>query len=118
MYTLKLLYKGDHSTNLIKSLKAPTWKSLAENDDVRIILTGNNIKDATNKSNKHDLVYFSRCPSTTCTDSYTGETAPHLSERVTDQAGRDTKLHIVRHCLNSNHKGTILIEGEYLRLYL
>ena len=46
---------------------------------------------------------------TSCTDSYIGETARHLSERVVDHAGRDTTSHIVRHCLNSNHE-TVNIE--------
>ena len=70
VHTLKLPYKGDHGTNLIKSLKASTKKSLPENHDVRIVLTGTklssqlNIKDDTDKQHKHDLVYFSRCPST------------------------------------------------------
>ena len=40
-------------------------------------------------NNKHDLVYFSKFPSTDCTDSYIGETARRLSERVMDHAGRD-----------------------------
>ena len=59
--------------------------------DLRIILTGTklssqfNIKDDTNKQQKS--------PSTDCTDSYIGETAKRLSERVMDHAGRDTKLH-------------------------
>ena len=60
-----------------------------------------NIKDDTNKQHKHDFsisVYVSRCPSTDCTDSYTGEPARRLSERVVDHGGRDTKMHIVRHC--------------------
>ena len=39
-----------------------------------------------------------------CTDSYIGEAARRLSERVVDHAGRDTNSHIVRHCLNSNHE--------------
>ena len=94
VHTLKLPYKGDHGTNLIKSRKASTKKSLPENYDVRIILTGTklssqfNIKDDTNKQHKHDLVYFSRCPSTNCTDTSIGETARRLSERAVDHAGR------------------------------
>ena len=70
VHTLKLPYKGDHGTNLIKSLEASTKKSLPENHDVRIVLTGTklssqfNIKVDTDKQHKHDLVYFSRCPST------------------------------------------------------
>ena len=46
----------------------------------------------------------SGCPSTDCTDSWIGQTAGHLSERVMDDAGRDTKSHIVRHCLDTNHE--------------
>ena len=63
-----------------------------------------NIKGDTNKQHKHDLVYFSRFPLTDCTDSYIGETARRLSERVMDHTGRDTKSHTVRHGLNSNHE--------------
>ena len=116
LHTLKLPYKGDHGINLIKSIKTSTKKSLPDKHDVRIILTGTklsshfNIKYDTNKQYKHDLVYFSRCPFTACTDSNIGETARRLSERVTNHAGRDTKSQIVRHCLNSNH-GTFNIEN-------
>ena len=137
MCTFKLPYKGNHGINLIKSLKASTKESLVANHDVRIILTGIklssqfNIKDDTNKQHKHDLVYFSRCPSMTCTDSYIGETAWRLNKHVVYHPGRDKKSHIVRHCLNSNHETvdmehlkilnvgtiTILIEGEYLKDY-
>ena len=111
-------------------------KSLPEKHDVRIILTGTksssqfNSKDYTNKQHKHDLVYFSRCPD--CTDSYIRETARRISQRAMDNACRDIKPHIVRHCLNSNHVivdienlkilnmgyNNKLIEGEYLRHYL
>ena len=50
-----------------------------------------NIKDDTKKQDKHDLVYFSRCPSTTRTDSSIGETVRRLSERVLNHDGRDMK---------------------------
>ena len=116
VHTLKLPYRGNHGINLIKSIKTSMKKSLPDKHYVRIILTDTklsshfNIKDDTNKQHKHDLVYCSRCPSTDCTDSYIGETARRLSERVMDHAGRDTKSHIFRHCLNSNH-GTVSIEN-------
>ena len=85
VHTLKLPYKGDHGINLIKSIQTSTKKSLREKYDVRIFLTGTklsshfNIKDDTNKHHKHDLVYFSRCPSTDCTERYTRETSRRLS---------------------------------------
>ena len=81
-----------------------------------IIFTGTklssqfNIKVDTNKQHKHDLVYFSRCPFTTCTDSYMGETVRRLRERVVDYSVRDAKSHIVRHCLNSDRE-TVNIEN-------
>ena len=83
---------------------------MSEKHDVRIVLTGTklssqfNIKGDTNKQHKHVLVYFSRFLLMDCTDSYIGETARRLSERVMDHAGRDTKSHIVRHGLISNHE--------------
>ena len=108
--------KGDHGINLIKSIKTSTKKTLPEKHDVMIIFTGTklssqfNIKVDTNKQHKHDLVYFSRCPFTTCTDSYMGETVRRLRERVVDYSVRDAKSHIVRHCLNSDRE-TVNIEN-------
>ena len=81
VHTLKLAYKGDNGINLIKLIKTPTKKTLPEKYGVRIVSTGTklssqfSINDVTNKQNKRDLVYFSMCPSTTCADSYIGETA-------------------------------------------
>ena len=116
VHTLKLPYKGDNGINFMKSIKTSTKKSLPEKHDVRILLTGTklssqfNIKDDTNKQHKHDLVYFSRCPSTKFTDIYIGEVTRRLSERVMDDAVRETKSLIVRHGLNSNHE-TVNIEN-------
>ena len=91
----------------MKPIKTSTKKSLPKKHGVRIILTGTklslqfNIKYDTNKQHKHDLVYFSRCPFMDCTNSYIGEIARRLSERVMDHAGRDKKSHIARDVLNS-----------------
>ena len=52
-----------------------------------------------------DLVYFSFIfPSTTCTDNYVGETVRGLPKLAVDHTGRDTKMHIIRHWLNSDHE--------------
>ena len=48
-----------------------------------------------NKSSNYGVFEL---PGVNC--SYIGETAWHLSERVVDHAGGDTKSHIVRHCLH------------------
>ena len=115
VHTLKLPYKGDNGINFMKSIKTSTKKSLPEKHDVRILLTSTklssqfNIKDDTNKQRKHDLFYFSRCPSTNFTDIYIGETGRRLSERVMDHAIHVIVM-IVRHSLNSNHE-TVNIEN-------
>ena len=75
-----------------------TKKTLREKHNVKIILTGINV----NSSDKHDLVYFSRCSSKTCTDSCNGETAWRLGEYIVDHACRDTESYIIKHCLNSS----------------
>ena len=57
VHTFKLPYKGDQGTNLTKSIKTSTKKSLPEKHDVRIILRGTkfsfqfNIKDDTQINN-------------------------------------------------------------------
>ena len=53
-----------------------------------------NIKGHSDKQINHDLVYFSKCPSTTSTDSYIVEPGRHLSELLVNHAGRDKKSDI------------------------
>ena len=99
-HSLKLTYGDDLGVNLIKLIKTSTKMSLPKKHNFSIILTRTklnsqfNFKDHNNKQCKHDLVFFSRCPSLYYTDSYIGE----------------TKSHIVRHYLNSNHE-TVNIEN-------
>ena len=110
VHTLKLPFKYEEGTNLIKSIKTTSRKALPENHDVRIVLTGTklnshfNIKDETNKQHKHDRVYLSSCPSSTCNDCYIGEKGRRLSERVLDHSGKDTKSHFLRHSFIAIHE--------------
>ena len=110
MHTLKLPFKCEEGTNLIKSIKTTSRKALPENHHVRIVFTGTklsshfNIKDETNKQHKHDLVYLSSCPSSTCNNCYIGETGRRLSERVLDHSGKDTKSHVLRHSFTAKHE--------------
>ena len=41
-----------------------------------------NIKDQTKLVHKHDLTYLVKCPENTCSETYLGETARRLSERI------------------------------------
>ena len=48
VHTLKLPCKGDHSINLIKSIKILIKKSLPEKRDVRIIVSGTKLSSQSN----------------------------------------------------------------------
>ena len=62
-----------------------------------------NIKDQTKLVHKHDLTYLVKCPENTCSETYLGETARRLSERVMEHAGKDNKSHMLKHTLQSGH---------------
>ena len=72
----KLAPKSNHGINLIKFITMGTKKTLPDSHYVRFTLTSTslsfyfNIKNDTNNQPKHNLVDFSRCPSTSSTDSY------------------------------------------------
>jgi len=62
-----------------------------------------NLKDATNKSHKHTIVYKYTCPGENCSTTYIGETGRRLSERVKDHQYRDKKSHILKHSESLDH---------------
>ena len=45
-----------------------------------------------------------KCSEETCREDYTGETGRRLSERVIDHNGRDKKSHVLKHCIENDHK--------------
>ena len=122
IHTLKLPYQGDEGVSLIKSIKNATKKTLPENHDVRVILTGKklsslfNIKDDTKKMHKHDLVYYGECPTPNCIDNYIGETGRRINERVIDHSGRDKKSHMLKHHFNMNHDNVDLDSFKILNM--
>ena len=62
-----------------------------------------NIKDQTKLVHKHDLTYLVKCPENTCSETYLGETARRLNERIMEHAGKDNKLHILKDTVQSGH---------------
>ena len=50
------------------------------------------------------------------TDSYIGEIARHLNECVVDHGGKDTKSHIVKHCLNSDQEAVNIENFKILNM--
>ena len=60
------------------------------------------IKNRTKLENKHDYTYLVECPEYTCLETYLGETARRLNERIIEHAAKDNKS-ILKHSLQSHH---------------
>ena len=69
-----------------------------------------NIKDQTKLEHNKDLTYLVKCPEKTCSENYLEETARRINERVLEHAGKDKKLHMLRHTLQSGHPSVLLNE--------
>ena len=54
----------------------------------------------------HDDVYLGTCPENNCSDSYVGESAGHISERIIDHNGRNQNRHLFKHSCIKNHPNT------------
>ena len=61
------------------------------------------IKDQTKLVHKRDLTYLVKCPENTCFETYLGKTSRRLNERKMEHAGKDSKSHMLKHTLQSDH---------------
>ena len=61
-----------------------------------------NIKDSSKLEHQHDLTYLTQCPELNCNETYLGETARRLRERVLDHAGKDKKSNMVENIVWTN----------------
>ena len=61
-------------------------------------------KDQTIFEDKHDVIYYRKCPAENCVDDYIGETARRANERIVDHTGRDTYSHLLKHGIDSGQK--------------
>ena len=52
-----------------------------------------NIKNQTKLAHKHDYTYLVECPENTRLETYVGETARRLNERIMEHAAKDKKSH-------------------------
>ena len=62
-----------------------------------------NIKDFTKLEHQHDLTYFTQCAHVNCDETYLGETARRLQERVLSFARKDRKSNMVKHSMDKCH---------------
>ena len=52
----------------------------------------------------HDIVYYNECPEEQCNKNYIGETGRRINESIIDQAGRDSKSYVYKHCREAGHR--------------
>ena len=60
-----------------------------------------NLKDREKLENVHNVVYQAKCPD--CPETYIGETARHLVERVEEHARKDNNSHLLPHVRMKGH---------------
>ena len=93
----------------MKSLSNTLSNVLTNRHVTKIVYTGKNtgsflsIKDETKKQHQHGLIYYTECPESTCSESYIGEVASRLQERVDEHTGKDSKSHMLQHKYQSGH---------------
>ena len=77
---------------------------LPGNVKTRITYTGQklnsrfHIKDQISEKHKHGLIYYTKCPEASCTESR------RVIERVADCAGKDKQSYLLKHALLRNHR--------------
>ena len=49
------------------------------------------IKDETKKQHQHDLIYYTECRESSCSENYISEVARRLQERVDEYVRKDSK---------------------------
>ena len=85
---LILPYKGEQGQKIIKSLDNYVKRYLPQNHTAQYVYISRklgsafDIKDQTKLEHKHDLTYLVKCPENTCSETYLGETARRLNERM------------------------------------
>ena len=102
-------YKGEQGQKIIKSVSNYVKRLLPQNHTGQHVYKSRklgsafNIKDQTKLEYKHDVTYLVKCPENTCSETYLGETARRLNERIIEHAGKDNKMHMLKHALQSGH---------------
>ena len=108
-HLLVLPYQGEKGIHIVNSMKRYVNKILPENVKVQTTFTGKRLsscfktKDKTKFEHQPDIIYQVKCSAENCSDDYTGESAKHITERVKDHTGRDTRSHVSKHSSENEH---------------
>ena len=111
---LVLPYAGNKGEKISKSINKFSTRVLPCNVKTCTTYSGPTLSskfqlnDQTKKDHQHDVVYCAKCPEEQCTEDYTGETDRYLIERVKDHSGKDSKSHLFKQAMETNHKTVTL----------
>ena len=110
VHSLLLPFADSKGTTIVKNLNKTLKNVLPSNVKTRITYTGQKlnssfrIKDKIYEKQKHDLIYYTKCPEAFCKEDYLGETGRWIIERVANHAGKDKKSHLLKHALTQNYR--------------
>ena len=119
-HMLFLPYKSERGQRIIKSIIKTLKKTLPQKHVTQNIYESKklgsyfNIKGSTKLEHEHDLTYFTQCPGVNCNETYLGETARRLQDRVLDHAGKDRKSNIVKHSMDTGHPPVCIKDFQIL----
>ena len=108
--------------SIIKSMNKKFRNLLPQSIVPKVIFTGSKlsskfqVKERTIFSHNHDIIYQGNCPENGCSDSYVGETARRISERVLGHTGKDVNSHFHKHShkwLTNYRKWTCRLYNRY-----
>ena len=120
-HLLVLPYAGNKGEKILKSMNKFSSRVLPSNVKILTAYSGTKLsskfqlKDQTKKDHQHDVVYYAKCPVEQCTEDYTGETGRRLIERLKDHSGKDSKAHLFKHAMQTNHKTVTLDDFKIIR---
>ena len=119
-HMLVLPYKGEGGQRIIKSINNSVKKILPQNHVTQNVYKSKklgsyfNIKDSTKLEHQHDYTYFTQCPRVNCNETYLGQAARRLQERVLEHAGKDRKSNIVKHSMDTGHPPVCMKDFQIL----
>ena len=70
----------------------------------RKVSTSFQIKDKTEMKHNQNIVYYNECQEEQSNESNISENGRRIGERIIDHAGRDSKSHVYKHCIETGHR--------------
>ena len=67
------------------------------------------------QDHQHDVTYYVKCPEESCREDYIGKIGRRLSEHVIDHSGLDKNSHVLKYCIEQEHKLSSLEDFMILR---